>query len=68
MMHIINTVHAAVNEDDSGWGWSKEVTRAVLMAVAADNVNELKKNRKSYQRPTGPSAPYKSHEKLPKTL
>ena len=40
MVQIIDTVHAAVNDDERGWGWSKEVTRAVLMAVAADNVNE----------------------------
>ena len=38
------------------------------MAVAADNVNQLKKNCKSYKRRTEPSAPYKSHSKSPKTL
>ena len=68
MRQIIDTVHAAVNDDERGWGWSKEVTKAVLMAVAADNVSDLKKNRKGYKKPTGPSAPYKSHSKSPKTL
>ena len=68
MMQIIDTVHAAVNDDERGWGWSKDVTKAVLMAVAADNVSDLKKNRKGYKKRTGPSAPYKFHKKLPKTL
>ena len=67
-MKIIDTVHAAVNDDERGWGWSKEVTKTVLMAVAADNVNNLAKNRTGYKRPTGPSSPHKSHKKSPQTL
>ena len=68
MMQIIDTVHAAVNDDGPDWGWSRKVTSDVLIAVAADSVKELKKNRTSYKKRTEPSTNYKTHRKSRKTL
>ena len=68
MDKIIDAVHAAVNDDDHSWGWSREVTRKVLMAVATDNWGHLKKTRKKRKRWNEPSGPYKGKNRLPKAL
>lgn len=68
MDQIIDAVHAAVNNDDRSWGWSKGVTKKVMMAVATDNWGHLKKIRRKHRRRNEPSGSYKGKNRVPEAL